>query len=94
MKPVAPPIAFDQAVPDSGYRWWYVDGVSADGRFGVVEGVLFDLDMSAVAVNVYSLSQNIAAAVRSFPDDLPDRVEHGSGQDNEIVPHRGLCAAL
>jgi len=36
VKSVPPPIAFDQAVPDSGYRWWYVDGVSADGRFGLV----------------------------------------------------------
>ena len=31
-----PPITFDQAVPVSGYRWWYVDGVSTDGQFGVV----------------------------------------------------------
>ncbi len=31
-----PPVSFDQDVPDSGYRWWYVDGVSDDGRFGVV----------------------------------------------------------
>ena len=28
--------AFDVAVPDSGYRWWYVDGISDDGRDGIV----------------------------------------------------------
>lgn len=28
--------AFDAAVPLSGYRWWYLDGVSADGRHGIV----------------------------------------------------------
>ena len=28
--------AFDAAVPPSGYHWWYLDGVSADGRFGLV----------------------------------------------------------
>lgn len=28
--------AFDAPVPQSGYRWWYLDGVSADGRFGLV----------------------------------------------------------
>ncbi len=28
--------AFDAAVPPSGYRWWYLDGVSADGRYGIV----------------------------------------------------------
>lgn len=27
---------FDVAVPDSGYRWWYVDGISDDGQFGIV----------------------------------------------------------
>ncbi len=27
---------FDVAVPDNGYRWWYVDGLSDDGKFGVV----------------------------------------------------------
>ncbi len=27
---------FDVAVPDSGYRWWYVDGISDDGRDGIV----------------------------------------------------------
>jgi len=27
---------FGVEVPDSGYRWWYVDGVSEDGRQGVV----------------------------------------------------------
>ncbi len=32
----SPPLAFDQPVPPSGYRWWYVDGVSQDGRYGVV----------------------------------------------------------
>ena len=30
------PARFDVAVPDSGYRWWYVDGVSHDGRYGLV----------------------------------------------------------
>jgi carotenoid 1,2-hydratase len=28
--------AFDVAVPTDGYRWWYVDGVSSDGRHGIV----------------------------------------------------------
>jgi carotenoid 1,2-hydratase len=27
---------FDIAVPPGGYRWWYVDGMSDCGRFGVV----------------------------------------------------------
>ncbi len=27
---------FDLPVPDSGYRWWYVDGISDDGRQGIV----------------------------------------------------------
>lgn len=27
---------FDVPVPDSGYRWWYVDGMSADGSSGIV----------------------------------------------------------
>ncbi len=27
---------FDVTVPDSGYRWWYVDGISDDGRDGIV----------------------------------------------------------
>ncbi len=27
---------FDTAVPDSGYRWWYVDGISDDGQQGIV----------------------------------------------------------
>ena len=27
---------FDAAVPRSGYRWWYVDGISDDGRNAVV----------------------------------------------------------
>ncbi len=32
--PVGP--CFDTAVPPGGYAWWYVDGLSDDGRFGVV----------------------------------------------------------
>lgn len=28
--------AFDRVVPDGGYRWWYVDGVSDDGRHAIV----------------------------------------------------------
>ena len=27
---------FDTRVPKNGYQWWYVDGLSADGRNGVV----------------------------------------------------------
>ncbi|MEM6511498.1 MAG: carotenoid 1,2-hydratase [Pseudomonadota bacterium] len=27
---------FDVDVPENGYRWWYVDGVSSDGRHGIV----------------------------------------------------------
>jgi carotenoid 1,2-hydratase len=27
---------FDVSVPDSGYRWWYVDGISEDGQQGIV----------------------------------------------------------
>lgn len=27
---------FDAAVPDTGYRWWYVDGISDDGKNGIV----------------------------------------------------------
>lgn len=27
---------FDVPVPASGYRWWYVDGLSADGQCGIV----------------------------------------------------------
>ena len=27
---------FDVDVPHSGYRWWYVDGISDDGRHGIV----------------------------------------------------------
>ena len=27
---------FDADVPENGYQWWYVDGLSADGRSGVV----------------------------------------------------------
>ncbi len=27
---------FDVRVPDSGYRWWYVDGISDDGQNGIV----------------------------------------------------------
>jgi carotenoid 1,2-hydratase len=30
------PPAFDLPVPQDGYRWWYLDAVSDDGRFGVV----------------------------------------------------------
>lgn len=26
---------FDVAVPPGGYRWWYVDAISDDGRFGI-----------------------------------------------------------
>ena len=36
MRTDAPPLAFDQPVPGSGYRWWYLDGVSDDGRYGLV----------------------------------------------------------
>ncbi len=32
----APPLPFDVAVPTDGYRWWYVDGLSDDGRSGLV----------------------------------------------------------
>lgn len=28
--------AFDAVVPDDGYRWWYVDGVSDCGNYGLV----------------------------------------------------------
>jgi len=27
--------AFDQAVPDSGYAWWYADGISDDGSHAI-----------------------------------------------------------
>jgi len=27
---------FDVPVPEDGYRWWYVDGISDDGRSGIV----------------------------------------------------------
>ncbi len=27
---------FDAPVPDGGYRWWYVDGMNADGSYGIV----------------------------------------------------------
>jgi carotenoid 1,2-hydratase len=27
---------FDVSVPDGGYRWWYIDAVSDDGRNGIV----------------------------------------------------------
>jgi carotenoid 1,2-hydratase len=30
------PAPFDVAVPDSGYRWWYLDGISEDGQYGIV----------------------------------------------------------
>lgn len=26
---------FDAAVPSGGYRWWYLDGLSDDGRHGL-----------------------------------------------------------
>ena len=26
---------FNVAVPPSGYRWWYLDGLSADGQRGL-----------------------------------------------------------
>lgn len=32
----SPRPTFDAPVPASGYRWWYVDGISADGRNGIV----------------------------------------------------------
>jgi len=32
----AVPPAFDLPVPETGYRWWYLDGVSADGQHGIV----------------------------------------------------------
>ena len=32
----APPISFDADVSPSGYRWWYLDGLSEDGRYGFV----------------------------------------------------------
>lgn len=31
-----PEPVFDVPVPQDGYRWWYLDGISDDGRFGVV----------------------------------------------------------
>lgn len=31
--PVIP--AFDQAIPDDGYAWWYVDAISEDGCYGL-----------------------------------------------------------
>lgn len=34
--PTAKTPRFDAAVPYSGYRWWYVDGISEDGRNSVV----------------------------------------------------------
>lgn len=33
--PAPPYPAFDQAVPDGGYAWWYADGISDDGRHAV-----------------------------------------------------------
>ena len=27
---------FDAPVPENGYRWWYVDGMSPDGKHGIV----------------------------------------------------------
>lgn len=35
VKPAAPP-PFDLAVPQDGYRWWYLDAISDDGRYGLV----------------------------------------------------------
>lgn len=32
----APEPRFDVDVADNGYRWWYVDGVSDDGKHGIV----------------------------------------------------------
>ena len=26
---------FDTPVPPGGYRWWYIDGLSDDGRHGI-----------------------------------------------------------
>jgi len=34
--PDNPAPVFDVGVPDTGYRWWYVDGISDDGQQGVV----------------------------------------------------------
>jgi carotenoid 1,2-hydratase len=34
--PAGPEPCFDLPVPLNGYRWWYVDGLSDDGRLGVV----------------------------------------------------------
>lgn len=34
LKESLPP--FDSEVPANGYRWWYTDGVSDDGHFGIV----------------------------------------------------------
>jgi carotenoid 1,2-hydratase len=34
--PAGPEPRFDLTVPLNGYRWWYVDGLSDDGRLGVV----------------------------------------------------------
>ena len=33
---LAGPPAFDLAVPDRGYRWWYLDAVSDDSRHALV----------------------------------------------------------
>ncbi|MEO1247355.1 MAG: carotenoid 1,2-hydratase [Pseudomonadota bacterium] len=34
--PSGPPVGFAAPVPPSGYRWWYLDGLSDDGRYGFV----------------------------------------------------------
>jgi carotenoid 1,2-hydratase len=28
-------LGFERPVPDGGYRWWYIDGFSDCGRFGM-----------------------------------------------------------
>lgn len=33
MNRIVPP--FDQAVPEDGYAWWYLDAVSDDGQYGI-----------------------------------------------------------
>jgi carotenoid 1,2-hydratase len=30
-----PGLAFDRSVPSGGYAWWYLDGLSDDGRYGI-----------------------------------------------------------
>ncbi len=29
------PACFDEPVPEGGYKWWYVDALSDDGRYGI-----------------------------------------------------------